>query len=81
MILDKSSPDAYIKLLIGYARSPFRDFEGYLRIVVRLDEDDFKLILKLFNSNFMTFELSPGVYAIKDVSETVYTMADLEKTL
>ena len=31
---------------MGYARSPFRDFENYLRIVVGLDEDDNQLILK-----------------------------------
>ena len=31
---DKSSHDGYIILLMGYARSPFRDFECYLRIVV-----------------------------------------------
>ena len=32
--------DGYYMLLMGYARSPFRDFENYLRIVVGLDEDD-----------------------------------------
>ena len=30
---------------MGYARSLFRDFEIYLRIVVGLDEDDIQLIL------------------------------------
>ena len=37
---EKSSTDGYIIFLMGYARSPFRDFESYLRIVVGLDEDD-----------------------------------------
>ena len=32
-------------LLLGYARSEFRDFESYLRIVVGLDEGDIQLLL------------------------------------
>ena len=41
---EKSNADGYIILLMGYARSPFRDFESYFRIVVGLDEDDIQLI-------------------------------------
>ena len=66
---------------MGYARSPFRDFESYLRIVVGLDEEDIQLILKQYNSNFVTYELSAGNYTIKDISEVVYTMGDHEGTL
>ena len=36
-------------LLMGYARSPFRDFESYLAIVIGLDEDDIQLILKQYS--------------------------------
>ena len=79
--LEKSSTDGCIILLMGYARSPFRDFESYLRIVVGLDEGDIQLILKQNNSNFVTYELSPGIYTIKDISEAVYTMGDHEGTL
>ena len=57
---EKSSTDGYIILLMGYARSPFRYFESYLRIVVGLDEDDIGLILKQYNANFITYELDPG---------------------
>ena len=56
---EKSSTDGYIILLMGYARSPFRDFENYLRVVVGLHENDIQLILKQYNSNFVTYELSP----------------------
>ena len=42
---------------MGYARSLFRDFESYLRIVVGLDEDDIRLTLKQYNANFVTYEL------------------------
>ena len=38
--LEKSSFDGYIILLNGFARSPIRVFEIYLRIVVDLDEKD-----------------------------------------
>ena len=31
---------------MGYARSPFRDFESYVRIVVGLDEVNIQLISK-----------------------------------
>ena len=38
--LEKSSNDGYIIFLTGYARTTFRHFESYPRIVVGLDEDD-----------------------------------------
>ena len=56
---------------MGYARSPFRDFESYFRNVVGLDEDDFQLILKQNNSNFVSYKLEPGIYSINDFSEAV----------
>ena len=59
---EKSSTDGYIILSMGYARSPFRDFESYLGIVICLNEDDIQLILKQYNSNFVTYELDPGIY-------------------
>ena len=77
---EKSSTHGYIILLMGYARSPFRDFESYLRIVVGLDDDDIRLILKQYNANFVTYELSPGIYTIKDISEAVQPLGDHEGT-
>ena len=78
---EKSNIDAYLILLGNYAGSPFRDVESYLRIVVGLDEDDNQLILKQYNSNFITYELSPGIYSIKDISKVVYNMGDHKGTL
>ena len=43
---EKSSTDGYIILLMGYARSPFRNFESYLRIVVGLDKNDIQIDFK-----------------------------------
>ena len=60
LISEKSSTDGYIILLLAYASSPFQDSENYLRIVVGLDEDDIRLILKQYNEKFVTYELDPG---------------------
>ena len=66
---------------MGYARSPVRVFESYLRTVIELNEDDIQSISKPYNANFVTHGLSPGIYTIKDISEAVYTMGDQERTL
>ena len=47
--LEKLGIDGYIRVLMGYARSLFQDFEIYLRIIVVLDENDIQLILKQYN--------------------------------
>ena len=78
---DKTSHDGYIILLMGYARSPFRDFESYLRIVVGLEEDNIRLILKQYIEKFITYELDPGNYAIEDPKKAVYPLGDHEGIL
>ena len=64
---------------MGYATTPFRDFESFLRIVVGLDEDDIRLILKQYN--FVSYKLSLGIYPIKNSAENDYKMGDHEGTL
>ena len=66
---------------LGFARSPFRDFETYLRVVVGLDESDIHINIKQKNSNFITYEIPPGIYPVEDFSEIVYTMGDHEGTI
>ena len=77
----KSNHDGYIILLMGYARSPFRDFESYLRIFVGLEEDNIRLILKQYNEKFIIYELDPGNYTIEDLQKAVYPLGDHEGTL
>ena len=77
----KTSHDGYIILLMGYARSPFRDFESYLRIIVGLEEDNIQLILKQYNEKFITYELDLGNYTIEDLKKAVYPLGDHEGTL
>ena len=79
--LQKTSHDGYIILLMGYARSPFRDFESYLRVVVGLEEDNIQSILKQYNEKFITYELGPGNYTIDDLQKAVYPLGDHEGTL
>ena len=78
---DKSSQDGYIILLTGYARSPFTDFETYLRIVIGLEEENIRLILRQYNEKFITYELEPGIYTIEDIQKAVYPLGDHEGTL
>ena len=46
-----------------------------------LDEDDIQSISKQYNSLFINYQVSPGIYTIKDISEAVYTMGDHAGTL
>ena len=68
-------------LLLGYARSLFRDFESCLRIVVDLAEEDIQLILEEYNSHFITYELTPGIYSIQDFSDTIHTVSGHMETI
>ena len=72
---EKKNSDGYTILFLNYSRSQFRDFESYLRIRVGLDEEDIQLILKEYNSHFITYQLSPGIYTIKDISDVVQTFS------
>ena len=37
--------------------------------------------MKKCNSNYVTYEISPGICSIKDISKAVYTLGDHEGTL
>ena len=52
----------------GFTSSLFQDFEKFLRTEVDLFEDDFKLVLDEYNSSFITYEVSPGIYTFEDIS-------------
>ena len=46
-----------------------------MRIVVRLDEEDIRLILNQYNSYFITYELTPGIHTIQDISDAIHTFS------
>ena len=69
---------------MGYATSPFRDFESYLRNKVGPDENDIQLVSKQNNSFYITivtYELSSVIYTNKDLQEAVHPLGDHEGTL
>ena len=78
---EKKNSDGYMILLLRYSASPFRDFESYLRLVVGLDEEDIRLILKEYNSHFITYELTPGIYTIQDISDAIQTFSGHQETI
>ena len=71
---EKKNSDGYTILLLNYSRSQFRDFETYLRIRVGLDEKDIQLILKEYNSQFITYELSPEIIQLK-IIQTLFKLS------
>ena len=78
---EKKNSDGYMILLFGYSASSFREFESSLRLVVGLDEEDFQIILKEYNSYFITYELTPGIYAIQDISDAIQTFSGHEESI
>ena len=58
-------------LLAGYVSSIFQDFQSYLRTEVDLVQDDVRLVLEEYNSNFFTCKLETGIYTFKDLSEAI----------
>ena len=56
----------------------FQDFESYLKTEVDLIEDDIKLVLDEYNSSFITYELSPGIYTFKDISQALFSFLQSE---
>ena len=79
--IEEKNRDGFMVLLFGYSASSFRDFESYLRLIVGLDEKDIQLILKEYNSHFITYELTPGIYTIPDISEAIKTFSGHQETI
>ena len=52
-----------------------------MRIVVGLDEEYNQLLLKQYNSHLITFESSPKIYILQDISHTVRTSSGHEGRL
>ena len=77
-ITKRMKDDKYMEIIEGYSRPVFQDFESYLRIEVDLIEDDIKLVLDKYNSGFITYELQPGIYTFKDISEVLFKNLQIE---
>ena len=70
-VTKRMNDEQYMNILAIYTRSVFQDFESFLRTQIDLIEDDIKLVLDEYNSSFITYELEPGIYTFKDISEAL----------
>ena len=62
----------YMKIIAGYIRSVFQDFESFIRTQNDLVEDDIELVLDEYNSSFVTYKIEPGIYSYRDLSEALF---------
>ena len=77
-VTKRMKDDKYMEILARYTRSVFQDFESFLRTQIDLVEDDIKLVLDEHNSSFITYELDPGIYTFKDISEALFNILQSE---
>ena len=77
-VTKRMNDEQYMNILAIYTRSVFQDFESFLRTQIDLVEDDIKLVLDEYNSNFVTYELVPGIYRYRDIAEAFYYILESE---
>ena len=77
-VTKRMNDEQYMIILAIYTRSVFQDFESFLRTQIDLIEDDVKLVLDEYNSSFITYELEPGYYTFKDISEALLKILQQE---
>ena len=73
-VTKRMNDEQYMNILALYTSSVFQDFESFLRTKIDLVENDIKLVLDEYNSNFNTYELTPGIYTFKDISEALFNI-------
>ena len=77
-VTKRMNDEQYMNILAIYTRSVFQDFESFLRTQFDLVEDDVKLVLDEYNSSFVTYEIEPGIYSYKDLSEALFHILQSE---
>ena len=77
-VTKRMNDEQYVNILAFYTRSVFQDFESFVRTQIDLIEDDVKLVLDEYNSSFITYELQPGLYTFKDISESLFNILQSE---
>ena len=73
-VTKRMNDEQYMNILSIYTSSVFQDFESFLRTQIELVEDDIKLVLDEYNSSFITYDLEPGIYTFKDISEALFNI-------
>ena len=71
-VTKRMNDEQYMNILAIYTSSVFQDSESFLRSQIDLVEDDIKLVLDEYISNFITYDLEPGIYSYRDIVEAVF---------
>ena len=74
----RMNDEQYMNILAIHTSSVFQDFESFLRTQIDLLEDDIKLVLDEYNSSFITYELQPGIYSYREISEALFYILQSE---
>ena len=77
-VTKRMKDDKYMLILSMYVDSVIQDFESFLRTQIDLVEDDVRLVLNEYNSSFITYDLTPGIYTFKDLSEALFNILQSE---
>ena len=77
-VTKRMKDDKFMEILARYTSSVFQDFKSFHRTEVDLVQDDIKLVLDEYNSSFVTYELDPGIYTFKDISEALFNILQSE---
>ena len=77
-VTKRMNDEQYMNILAIYTSSVFQDFESFLRTQIDLVEDDIKLVLEEYNSSFNTYEITPGMYTFKGISEALFNILQSE---
>ena len=77
-VTKRMNDEQYMNILSIYTSSVFQDFESFLRTQIDLIEVDIKLVLEEYNSSFNTYDLQPGIYTFKDISEALLNIFQSE---
>ena len=77
-VTKRMNDEQYMNISAIYIRSVFQDFESFRRTQIDLIEDDVKLVLDEYNSSFITYELEPGIYNYREISEALFYILQYE---
>ena len=77
-VTKRMKDEQYMLILAIYIDSIFQNFESFLRLEVGPVEDDFRLVLEEYTSSFSTYEIDPGIYTSKDISEVLLEILQSE---
>ena len=75
-VTKRTKDNKYMRIIAIYVNSVFHDFKIFLRTEVYLVEDDIRLVLDEYNSNFITYDLQPVTYTFKNLSESVFNILE-----